>query len=240
VFSLPAQPASQTGKLYSAQFASGGVDGVRYFTDLNFINTSSESRSVSLQLVANDGSFAGAPVELTLAPRQQLRARGEALMGLGNPADVPIVEGSLIATASGPGVIGDVTFGDALQGKFIASLPLDGRPASELVLSQVAQGGGAGAKPYFTGVAMYNPNAAAVTVTLDVFSEQGQKTGSTSLTLPSGGRISRVLPQLVPSLTQQLRGYIRLSSSAPIVVFELFGTQNLDFLAAVPPQPIAN
>ena len=135
-------------------------------------------------------------------------------------------------------MIGDVTFGDAVNERFVASLPLDGTPLSNFVFSQVVEGAGGGGKPYFTGIAIYNPNASDVTVTIDVFSADGVKTGSATLPLRSGNRISKVLPELVPEVTNQIRGYIRISASGPIISFELFGDQALELLSAVPPQPI--
>jgi hypothetical protein len=132
-----------------------------------------------------------------------------------------------------------VTFGDPLSERFVASLPLDGTPATEVILSHVAQGRSGGTKPYFTGVAIYNPNSSGIEVTIEVYSETGSRTGTATKPLPPGGRISQTLPQLVPSITEQVRGYIRLRSSAgPIVAFELFGDQTPDFLSAVPPQRI--
>jgi hypothetical protein len=136
-------------------------------------------------------------------------------------------------------VIGDVSFGDAVNERFVASLPLDGTPVSNLVFSQVAQGSAGGGKPYFTGIAMYNPGATDCTVTIDVYSEKGVKTGTASIPLARGNRISKTLPQLVPAISSQVRGYIRLTvTGGAIVTFELFGDQVLEFLAAVPPQPI--
>lgn len=242
-FALPAQAPANATRLYSAQFASGGVRGIQYFTDLNLINTSAQTRSVQVLLVGNNGvPVAGItnPATLRLEPGQQSRTRGDAVFGLPDPAlTASIVEGSLLVTADGPGVVGDVVFGDALNQKFIASLPLDANPASNIVLSQVAQGSPNAGKPYFTGVALYNPNNTAVQVTLDVYSEQGTKTGTGIVSLPAGNRISRTLPELVPAISNQVRGFIRLTSSGgPVVTFELFGDQAQDFLAAVPPQPI--
>ena len=149
------------------------------------------------------------------------------------------MQGSLTISCDGPGVLGDVTFGDPVSQRFVASLPYEVAPSANIVLSQVAQGMAGGTKPYFTGVAIYNPNPTGVVVTIDVFSEQGDKTGTAALSLSGGNRISRTLPELVPAITNQARGYIRLTADGgPIVAFELFGDQTLDFLAAVPPQPI--
>jgi len=243
VYSLPAQPASTATTLYSAQFASGRAGAAQYFTDVNLINTTSQTKSVKVLLVGNNGSPVSGisnPFLKNLEPGQQFRARGEDIFNLPDAATASsLVEGSLVITASGPGVIGDVTFGDALAQRFLASLPLDTTPVSTLVFSQVAQGVAGGPKPYFTGMAFYNPNTTPVTITIDVFSDQGAKTGTTTSQLAAGNRISKTLPELVPAISEQVRGYIRVTSSGgPVTAFELFGSQNLDFLTAVPPQPI--
>ncbi|MFH1573920.1 MAG: hypothetical protein ABIG68_08040 [Acidobacteriota bacterium] len=240
---LSAQPGSPAVTLYSAQFASGRAGNTRYFTDLNLINTSPQSRTVQVRLVDNDGLLVGGianPVSLSLGPGAQRIIGGAALFGLPDPlAAAAITEGSLVVAADGAGIIGDIVFGDPVAQQFLASLPLDGAPTAEMVLSQVAQGRAGGEKPYFTGIALYNPNLNAVSVALEVYSETGAVTGSASLVLPGGGRISKTLPELVAGLNDQIRGYIRIRSlGGPVVGFELFGSQFLDFLAAVPPQPI--
>lgn len=243
VFALPAQMPSTATKLYSAQFASGDGGGIRYFTDLNLINVSTQTRTLRILLVGNNGApIPGItnPVSIDIPPRNQARTRGEILFGLPDAAlSTTLIEGSLVITADGPGVIGDVVFGDPINERFLASLPLERSPAANFLFSQVAQGGGGGAKPYWTGIAMYNPNPVDVNVTLQVFSEQGAKTGTATIPLASGARIVGFLPQLVPAISEQIRGYIRVTSAGgPVVAFELFGDQEVSFLAAVPPQPI--
>ncbi len=244
IFSLPALPTSTAARLYSAQFASGRAGNVRYFSELNLINTSFQERNLEIMLVGNGGipiTVPGNPAYVRIPAGAQYLARGETIFGLADAAFADsLVEGSLVVSSDGPGVIGDVTFGDPLGQRFLASLPLETSPVSNLVLSQVAQGTAGGTKPYFTGLAIYNPNVVGIAVTIDVYSEKGEKTGSAILNLPSGNRVSKTLPQLVPAISEQVRGYIRLSSAGgSIVAFELFGDQTLDFLAAVPPQPIS-
>ncbi len=241
-FSLPAQAASGATTLYSAQFASGS-NGVAYFTDINLINTSTQSRNIQILLVGDNGAPVSGitnPVNINLAPGAQYRTRGENIFGLPDAALLPaIVEGSVVVTADGQGIVGDVVFGDPVAEKFVAALPLDGTPVTDFVLSQVAQGSGGGPKPYFTGVALYNPNANDINVTLDVYADQGSKTGSSTFVLPARSRIAKTLPQLVPAITSQIRGYMRVTASGgPVVSFELFGDQASDFIAPVPPQPI--
>jgi hypothetical protein len=245
VFALPAQRTPTATRLFSAQFASGRAGSIRYFSDLCLINTSTQSRSVQLTLTGNNGSLVAGianPVMVSLAPGEQLRTRAESLFKLADPALASdLVEGSLVVTADGSGIIGDVTFGDPVEERFLASLPLDSQPGTRFVLSQVAQGRATpDTKPYFTGIAILNPNTTDVAVTIDVVSEGGTRTGTATLLLVAGGRIAKTLPELVPAVSSQIRGYIRLSSTGgPIVAFELFGDQNLDFLAAVPSQAIS-
>ena len=241
IYALPAQPTSTATKLYSAQFASGGLG--TYFTDLDFINTSTQTRMIEILLVGNNGLPVASPTNparRTLAPGQQVRERGESIFGLASASvSSAITEGSIVVTADGGGIIGDITFGDPTNERFLASLPLDSNPVSNLIFSQVAHGSAGGGKSYFTGIAMYNPGAASVTVKIDVFSAKGVLTGTNSLVLPQGNRVSRTLQQLVPAITNQLQGFIRLTvTGGSIITFELFGDQALEFLAAVPPQPI--
>jgi len=240
-YALPAQPRSTATTLYSAQFASGLNGTIRYYTDLNLINTSAERRYLQIALIANDGATAGNPVQVWIDPGARRLVRGEVLFGL-PPADLAaaLVEGALVITADGPGILGDVVFGDPSGGRFLAGLALDGAPALDMVLSQVAEGSQETGKAYFTGVAMYNPNPYDISVTVAVYAEDGRQTGSQILALAAGRRICTTLHYLVPSITRQIRGYIRLTAhGGPIVAFELFGEAiRLEFLTAVPAQPI--
>jgi hypothetical protein len=241
IFSLPAVPASTSAQLYSAQFASGLAGNIRYFSELNLINSSAQPRSIQIQLVGNDGAAVAKPATLpALLPGHQYRERGENIFGLDAALSASsLIQGSIVITADGPGIIGDVTFGDPEKGRFIASLPLDGNPLNNLILSQVAQGSAGGGKPYFTGIAMYNPGNADVDITVEVYSSQGAKMGTKSFTLPRGNRISQTLPELVSTIQEQQGGYVRISvSGGSVIAFGLFGTQSLDFLAAVPAQAI--
>ena len=122
----------------------------------------------------------------------------------------------------------------------MAALPLDGAPQNEMILSQVAQGVQESGTSYFTGIAFYNPNSGPITVTLDVYSEQGFHTGNGTVALGPGERLSRTLPQLIPEFGQQMRGYIHMAAKGgPVIAFGLFGeAASLRFLAAIPPQPI--
>ena len=240
-YALPAQPPSTAIRLYSVQFASGPGGPVRYFTDMSLVNTSAEPRHLQVSLVGNDGRTVFAdPVEYMLPPGAQKLLRGEAIFGLPDAAiAATITEGTMVIAADGPGILGDVTFGDPLAGRFMAGLPLDGTPGDSFVLSQVAAGDPGSGTTYFTGLAMHNPNPGTVSVTVDVHSEMGIRTGTVTFPMEPGTRLSKMLHELIPGFAGQLRGYIRISTAGgPIVTFELFGDTSVNFLAAVPPQRI--
>jgi hypothetical protein len=137
--------------------------------------------------------------------------------------------GSLRVDSDGPGVIGDVLFGDPGTLKFAASSPLESRPFTQAVFSRVANG-----LSYFTGLAMLNPNARTASITLDVYDVSGSKTGSTVLTLGPKQRFSKLLTELLPVSAGQMGGYIILTSNLPVFAQELYGDSELNFLSAVP------
>lgn len=123
--------------------------------------------------------------------------------------DVRDLFGALVPTtssirieASGPGVIGDVIFGDVFASRYAAAMPLQTRKFTRAVFSHVAN-----ALNFFTGIALYNPGSHPAEVTVEVFSDQGVMTGQTSFQLGRASRISKLLAELVPSTAGQAGGY---------------------------------
>jgi hypothetical protein len=208
---------------YSAQVAISPKN----FTNIKLINTSTMSRSVMLHLIADNGSEPAPPVSLNLAVGQALERDAGQLFGLASAI------GSLRVDASGPGVIGDVIFGDPANLASAAAAPLQTQRFSQALFSHVANGAN-----FWTGLAVLNPNDQAATVTLDVISEAGIRTGSISLALAAGNRFARVLsePTMVPASSGQMRGFIMLHSTLPVIGQELFGDTSMSFLSAVPPK----
>ncbi len=141
--------------------------------------------------------------------------------------------GSLIMSADGSGIIGDVIFGDPASMNFAASLPLQTQTFRQAIFSQVANANG-----YFTGLALFNPSQQAATITVDVYSEKGTTTGRFTTQLNPKSRISRLLTEMVPESTGQMRGFVLLSSTQPLIAQQLFGDTGMVFLSAVPPTAI--
>jgi len=206
--------------LYSAQLAE--VPGL--YTSVKIINTGQTLSTVVLEAIGDDGKPLGAPYTVDLVPGASLeKDAGEIFGWKAGQSHV----GSLKIQGSTQNLVGDVVFGDTA---FVsaAAMPLQTTQLRRAVFSQVANGMG-----LFTGLAFYNPADDTASVKVQVFSPEGEMTGEANLDIPSGGRMSQLLSELVPSTQNQIRGYVLVTSSKLLIAQQLFGDGN--FLAAVPP-----
>lgn len=208
------------GLLFSAQAASGP----EIFTNLKLVNLADQPRVATLRQVAGDGSPLGDPEEI------RLEAGESREMDLGRAEADTTQVGSLRLEVDGAGIVGDVLFASPDLG-YAAALQLQGRLFEEAVFPHVANLFGV----FFSGLALYNPSAAAAEVEISVFAPDGTAVGSSIIELASGARLSQTLDQLVPASLGQVGGYVVVRSSQPLVGQELFGTVNLSLLSAVPP-----
>jgi hypothetical protein len=213
--------AGAVNRAYSAQLAVTPD----YFTSLKLINTSTLARTVTLHAIAENGNDLVAPATVHLDIGQSLEQNADQLFGL-----TPTKVGSLRIDADGAGIIGDVLFGDPVNLKYAAASLLQSQKFTRAVFSHVANG-----LNYFTGLAVLNPGTQTASITLDVYTSSGTKTGTAALTLGPGQRFSRLLTDLLPASAGQVGGYISLTSNVPIIAQELFGDGGLNFLSAVPP-----
>lgn len=207
-------------ELYSAQLAE--VPGL--YTSVKIVNVGQSNSTMYLKAIGEDGQALGEQYTVTLRPGDAFeKDAGEIFGWKAGESHV----GSLRIEANTPTLIGDVVFGDTA---FVstAAVPLQITKFTRAVFCQVANGMG-----LFTGLAFYNPATDSVSITVQVFSPEGEKTGETTLNLPGGGRISQLLSELVPSTVNQIRGYVLISSNRPLIAQQLFGDGS--FLAAVPP-----
>lgn len=239
VMGLNAAVPSDHATSFSAQLASGDASGLHFFTSVKLVNTAEEPRTVTLTAYREDGSLLGVFEGLALDPNESFQGFVNTIFNLGSVLD-PATVGSLKVEADGPGVIGDVWFGDPIRLEFGAALPLQTRLFTRAVFSQVASGAieqGNPALTFFTGVALYNPNQEEAEVTIRVFDPEGNLVGETlpPITLGPNQRLSDVIGSLVPSVTVRLGGYIAIESTRPLVAQQLFGNLSLSFLSAVPP-----
>jgi hypothetical protein len=139
--------------------------------------------------------------------------------------------GSLAISSDGPGVIGDVIFGDPNEGLFAAGLPLQPEPFQTAVFSQIANIPGV----FFTGLAVFNPNEDTASLRLEAYSPEGRLVDQLLVTLEPKNRFSKSLVELMPETETLAGGYIVLASDLPVVAQELFATEGLTFMSATPP-----
>ena len=71
-----------------------------------------------------------------------------------------------------------------------------------------------------------------------VFDLEGKETGSHSLSLGAGNRISKLLSELAPSTAGQVGGYSLIDSTEPLIAQQVFATHDLSLMSAVPPTVI--
>ncbi|MBI4456763.1 MAG: RHS repeat protein [Acidobacteria bacterium] len=231
VIGLNASFGNSASQLFSAQLGNGQLaPGANIFTDLKLANVSGQPRSVTIHAIAEDGNTLGSPANVNLAVGELLQRDAGELFALGPNMSPPAVSGSIRVEADGSGIIGDIIFGDPSTFNYAAAAPLQTLTFTKAVFSQVAN-----TADIFTGLALYNPGTSQAIVTIEVFSAEGTLTGSASLMVDGGKRLSKVVTELMPSTALQRGGYIVIRSTQPLIAQQLFGDSNLNFLSSVPP-----
>jgi photosystem II stability/assembly factor-like uncharacterized protein len=214
-------------ELYSAQLAT--IPGI--FTDIRLLNTSSDSRRLVLEAVADDGTMLASAVTFDLGPGESIQEDAAELFG---PTPRGFV-GTLRVSADGHGITGDVIFGDP-QLLFASALGLQAEPFTHAVFGHIAHGYSAG-DYVITGFALHNPSNQPATVRLEVVGAfQPSEMLTTEFQIGPGCRTAKLINELIPGLHGGLvlfGGYVRVRSSQPLIAQELF--RNSTFLAAVPP-----
>ena len=215
--------------LYSPQYTVGG----NLKSELSIMNLDSIPGTVTLVFKGENGAQIGASQVLPIAPYGKIYVSDSAFF-LGS-APSQILTGYVQVTSSGIRLSGSVVFSDAIQGVFTTALPLVSTLQQELVLSHVASN-----DTFFTGLAIVNPNLVDATIHVQVYTASGQPDQSTTLLVPAGHGVSRVLTELFPGLAGQSRtsGYVRISSDQGIACFGVFGTNTLSVLSAIPAQVV--
>ena len=128
-------------------------------------------------------------------------------------------------------LVGMVSF-SGNGGRFLASLPMIQEGRKETLLLHVAQ---SAALRMFTGISILNAEAIAAQVTVQAFSELGDKTAERTFALEPDHRVVDVLDgaTFFGSGFEQVKGHLKILSDQPVVVFALFGDLDSRFLSAI-------
>ncbi|RPI21617.1 MAG: hypothetical protein EHM61_24320, partial [Acidobacteria bacterium] len=211
-------------RLYSGQMASG--PGM--FSSFRILNASAALRKATLYPIDEHGQPLASEAVLDLPAGAATDVDAGQLFHF---AAANMVVGSFRIEADGPGLLGDVLFGEPDSLTLAAALPLQDQGLRHAVFSQVANGMG-----LFTGLALYVPGAETAAVTIEVYSADGHKTGEAQFEMPGRTRMARLLTELMPSTEGQIRGFVVIRSSQPIIAQELFA--GADSMSAVPASPV--
>ncbi len=243
VLGLNAAMGTSAGQSFSAQFATDS-GSLPVFTNVNLINTSDQSRNVTLTAVDSEGTDLGDPVNRVLAAGGQL-SEDAAQLFAGALAAAPqgpggSFVGSLKVEADGGGVIGDVIFGDPETFQYVAALLLQTQAFTKAIFSQVAVLEGI----LFTGLAFFNPGAEDAELSVEVVKADGESVGESVEILGAGQRTSRLVEEFVAGAAGQARGYVIVCVDKSIIGQMLFGAlggpRGIILFSAVPPTVIAN
>ncbi len=211
---------------YLPQFSTfGGSE-----TFLKLIHTGTSGARVSLSLKDDQGEEIADTLNLRLDPSQSIRINLVDLFGLTDPGSV--LTGWLQIESDTPGIVGDGEI-HSFSGRAMTTIPIQGSSTQRFVFSHVAQGSGIS-----TGLSFLNPGSETATVQVDIFNTQGVLLDDLSLTVGGSKRVVGLLGDLFSGLPDFSGGYIRVSSDQNIIGLEIFFADNLDFMSAVPAQPI--
>ncbi|MFZ0428512.1 MAG: penicillin acylase family protein [Acidobacteriota bacterium] len=220
------QAPGGTSRSYSAQLAFGADLSCR----INLLNAGELDRQVVIRAVRGPGQADLSAAPITLRPGEFRRLEAAVLFPGQVSAAGDYFIASLVIDADGDGVIGSVVFSDSAGRRFAAALPLQRQLFRRAVFGHVANLG-----EFFTGLALFNPDAETATIQVQVFDAGGELQGEGELLLEPGARLSDTLSNLVPAVGEMSGGYIVIDSNRPIVGQEIFGTSDLRLQSAVPP-----
>jgi hypothetical protein len=213
--------------LYAPQYVTGGRD---WQSLLSVVNLDSDPGTVRFRFIADDGTQIGATRVLPIAGQGKISITAQDFFLAASQA---MVQGAVEIVGSGIRLAGSVTFGSATPGGFLTALPLAPAKQLKLVFSQIASNAG-----FYTGLAILNPDSAALRASIRVFDSSGGELASKVEDLPAQGRVSKLLTDYFPELAgrQISGGYVIVEAIKSLAAFAVFGTKNLSALSAVPPQ----
>lgn len=225
---LAAEAPAEVPALYVPFFATGSG----YSTDLSVINMSGEAVSLTAQLYDHQGAPAGSSKTIGLSGSQQLITTVADLFGVqgfsSGYARIQVPQSARGFWTYYPAITGHVRIRTGQAGSTV--IPISGYPLQDSYLL-----GGGAPTGQFQGIALVNPNASAVTVTLQVLSSAGVVQQSATVNLAPGQIVSKLISETL-STTVPERSVIRATATAPIVATSITGTVAGDALRSVPAQ----
>jgi hypothetical protein len=219
------QPPASAGSLFVPFFAAGnGFDA-----DINLVNVSDETVTLTARLFDGSGSPAGDAVPILIRPEEQVAAPLKQIFS-GAPAagyarfEVPQMFKAFFSFY--PAIVGHVRIRSAQGGSTV--IPLSAHPLQDSYIL-----GSGTLSSEFQGIALVNPGTLPVSVTLQAMNPSGTVLGSANIALGAGEMSARLTNQFfgagIPA-----DSVIRITATAPVVSSSIIGSNGLDVLRALP------
>src|SRR5207249_3060884 len=202
-----------------------------YMSTLSLVNPTPQSQTVRITAAGLEANGtprnpASVSVDRTIPAFGRMEETADDLFSLSGDA---LIGGYIRWDVQGStsGLIGVLDYGTT-DDVVLSAVTAPPAPLKDIYFSHIAQGQG-----YYTGLALLNPGNSAAAVTVEAFNASGVSLGKTTLPLDGEGRKARLVRELIPQITNQLGGYIHVTSTAPVFALELFGSTSFTFLANV-------
>lgn len=232
-------PALASNRLFGPQFASGDLGGSLHIDTHIALMNPGAATSVILRLVNDTGNEIASPVVYNLPGRGLLSIEGWKLFGLPDSSTASTLISGIVLVESDQPILGALSFGDPVAGKYLAALPLMSTATArrKIFFGQVGVGT-LGNINYFTGLAMTNPSKTETAkVTIELHGTDGKPIAKTEtpVEIVPGGRNIGLIPQLIANFPEsQFGGYLQLNSNIEINAYMLVGDESYNFLSAIP------
>jgi hypothetical protein len=217
------QATGSAATLYAPQYVFGGG----YTSSLKIINLESTSYTVTLTLIGDNGVTQGKSYSVSLPAHGSATVTGTAPFGLTQGSS--IIQGYVKMVSAAGRFTGAVIFTDANSAQFGSALNFIDSGTETSYFSQIAQNA-----QYWTGLAAINLNESDALITVTAYDTNGKQIASGTQTIPANGRISKTLSQILQNLPSISKGYFVVNSPFQLACFALFGTTDLQVLAAIP------
>ncbi len=201
-----------------------------FTTRLRMLNPESKTHTIQLKFSPTDSSRDPIRKSFRLGPGEVLE---ESLNELLNAAVGTQLEGSLKLISSGDTIYVDTLWTNRIGASFGTASAAIRSSSKKTLLPYLIK-----SAEFFTGLAFFNPLSESTEVSIKLYSSDGVLSGSAELDLDAGEAVSRLFRELFPDLADETMGYAIVESARPIVIQELVGDMELNYLSSISPNPL--
>jgi hypothetical protein len=223
---LQARPSPGVESLYVPFVSVGGG----YETEINLINSSDETVTVSAQLFDAQGVRIQSVVPITMAPSDQVAKTVRELFSVQNVSSgyvrIQVPQFSRGFWRFYPDITGHARIRTAQGGSTVVAISNYALQDAFLLNS----GNSAGK---FQGIAIVNPNSTAVNITLQALSANGTVANTATFSLRAGEISSKLLSEHFTGNVAE-GSVVRVTGSAPIIATSVTGSIGGESLRAIP------